>query len=183
MTDILPHNRSTTDQMQLVLLCKKKDFKYFEQGFWTIDQRPQTSRGERYLDKWWHGCESSFSRHFRRQPGITLYWGVCRKLQSGEPFLPLLWDRQNYICQRTPHMWDFKNCTILSKSFAKFRYQCYCLRMRHQNGLLLTSLIIFMFANQGSHVWGMTCLRVLCLMTLHCLLVTLYKRSTLPTYN
>ena len=29
LTDILPHNRSTIDQMQLVLLCREKDFKYF----------------------------------------------------------------------------------------------------------------------------------------------------------
>nr|XP_023659190.1 uncharacterized protein LOC111839475 [Paramormyrops kingsleyae]XP_023659191.1 uncharacterized protein LOC111839475 [Paramormyrops kingsleyae] len=29
LTDILPHNRSTTDQMQLVLLCNEQAFKYF----------------------------------------------------------------------------------------------------------------------------------------------------------
>ncbi|KAK0144953.1 hypothetical protein N1851_016149 [Merluccius polli] len=29
LTDILPHNRSITNQMQLVLLCREKDFKYF----------------------------------------------------------------------------------------------------------------------------------------------------------
>lgn len=29
LTDILPHNRSTTDHMQLVLLCRENDFKYF----------------------------------------------------------------------------------------------------------------------------------------------------------
>lgn len=29
LTDVLPHNRSSIDQMQLVLLCKEQDFKYF----------------------------------------------------------------------------------------------------------------------------------------------------------
>lgn len=29
LTDILPHNRSTTDQMQLVLLCNEQAFKLF----------------------------------------------------------------------------------------------------------------------------------------------------------
>lgn len=29
LTDILPHNRSAIVQMQLVLLCKEQDFKYF----------------------------------------------------------------------------------------------------------------------------------------------------------
>lgn len=29
LTDILPHNRSTINQMQLVLLCREQDFKYF----------------------------------------------------------------------------------------------------------------------------------------------------------
>lgn len=29
LTDILPHNRSITNQMQLVLLCREQDFKYF----------------------------------------------------------------------------------------------------------------------------------------------------------
>lgn len=29
LTDILPHYRSTIDHMQLVLLCREKDFKYF----------------------------------------------------------------------------------------------------------------------------------------------------------
>lgn len=29
LTDILPHNRSSIDQMQLVLLCRERDFKYF----------------------------------------------------------------------------------------------------------------------------------------------------------
>lgn len=29
LTDILPHNRSSIDQMQLVVLCREQDFKYF----------------------------------------------------------------------------------------------------------------------------------------------------------
>lgn len=31
LADLLPYNRSNTDQMQLVLLCKEKDFKHFGQ--------------------------------------------------------------------------------------------------------------------------------------------------------
>ncbi|KAL2083090.1 hypothetical protein ACEWY4_020863 [Coilia grayii] len=31
LADLMPHNRSSTDQMQLVLLCKEHDFKYFGQ--------------------------------------------------------------------------------------------------------------------------------------------------------
>jgi len=31
LADILPHNRSSTDQMQLVFLCREQDFKYFGQ--------------------------------------------------------------------------------------------------------------------------------------------------------
>lgn len=31
LADLLPHNRSSIDQMQLVLLCKEQDFKYFGQ--------------------------------------------------------------------------------------------------------------------------------------------------------
>lgn len=31
LANILPHNRSSTDQMQLVLLCREQDYKYFGQ--------------------------------------------------------------------------------------------------------------------------------------------------------
>lgn len=31
LADLMPHNRSSTDHMQLVLLCKEQDFKYFGQ--------------------------------------------------------------------------------------------------------------------------------------------------------
>lgn len=31
LADLLPHHRSSIDQMQLVLLCKEQDFKYFGQ--------------------------------------------------------------------------------------------------------------------------------------------------------
>lgn len=31
LADLLPHNRSSTDQMQLVLLCREQDFKFFGQ--------------------------------------------------------------------------------------------------------------------------------------------------------
>lgn len=32
LTNILPHNRSSTDQMQLVMLCREQDYKHFGQG-------------------------------------------------------------------------------------------------------------------------------------------------------
>lgn len=52
LTDVLPHNRSTIDHMQLVLLCREQDFKYFGvDKVFDPDQGPEIPRGEWHRDK------------------------------------------------------------------------------------------------------------------------------------
>ncbi len=122
LMDILPHNRSALDHMQLVLLCREKDFKYFGMNKvfeplisnqWSSDLKLLEERGILTKDgrvvKWDLVAISGDNL------GSHCIGGFVENFSRTINFLPLLWDWQKCIYEWTIHLWDSKDCRILSK--------------------------------------------------------------------
>ncbi|KAK2827458.1 hypothetical protein Q7C36_018384 [Tachysurus vachellii] len=103
LTDILPHNRSTIDHMQLVLLCREKDFKYFgmnkafkplisdpklleEQGIVTDDGIVKGALVAISGDNLGSHCIGDFVENFSRTSNFCRYCEIDRNTFMNEPY-------------------------------------------------------------------------------------------------